>query len=105
MNHRLALAVALSAALASPLALAQVQPGPVPAAAMPLEQLRVAYLSCERAPERTRADARTYAHCASVGYELLERGFEGDIERLLDWRRSELAKGAAGQRLSAAGQP
>ena len=85
--HPLLLAAALSlAALPRP---AAAEPVPTSIAAFPLDHLKASYLACDKAATEAVLDAAAYQRCAVVGDELLKRGFDGDLDRLLAWWRVE----------------
>jgi len=54
-------------------------------AALTAEELKSAYLDCERLAAATFLDAGGAAICSMVHEELKQRLFEGDFQRLLDW--------------------
>ena len=95
------LLVAAAAILALPAA-GRADPLQASVASLPLDRLKATYLACDRAASRTTLDAESFSRCARVGDELLKRGFEGDLDRLLAWWREEKARstdaGAAAER-------
>jgi hypothetical protein len=60
----------------------------VPAAAPSVDELKRAYLACNRAASRERLASVQVAHCSLVYEELKQRTFGGDFERLLAWSNS-----------------
>lgn len=53
-----------------------------------VERLKLQYLACDEA-SRSRPLASGEAQaCSVVAEALLQHGFQGDVERLLDWWRS-----------------
>jgi hypothetical protein len=54
-----------------------------------IEQLKQAYLECDRRSSRAVLDASTAKSCSLTAEELLQRGFAGSFEQLLAWWRSE----------------
>ena len=65
------------------------EPVTLPVAALAIAELKTAYLSCDRAATESRLDPSSFQRCAAVGDELLQRGFDGDLDRLLAWWRVE----------------
>jgi hypothetical protein len=82
-------ALAAAAFLAVPVFDAQGQTLPLVAGDRPLHLLKAEYLACDRAATQAALAAGTAAYCSTVAEELLQRGFEGDFERLLAWWRGE----------------
>lgn len=80
------LAVFATAALA---ANAQTQPDPQELRTVPVDQLKVMYLQCERQAAGAVLDPADAAQCSMVNEELLARGFDGSFSRLLAWWREE----------------
>ena len=58
-------------------------------AALPLDQLKTAYLACDRAATQAALRSFDFQRCSVIGDELLQRGFGGDFDRLLAWWRIE----------------
>jgi hypothetical protein len=56
-------------------------------ASVGVEQLKRAYLECDRIASRTLMDAGLAAQCSMVGEELKHRVFAGDFDRLIAWWR------------------
>jgi hypothetical protein len=56
--------------------------------ALPIVELKAAYLECEQLASTTLLDSSTAADCSLVAEELLERGFGGNFQRMLTWWRS-----------------
>jgi hypothetical protein len=52
---------------------------------LPVRDLKVRYLECDRLATRTVLDFGTAAHCSLVAEALLQRGFDGRFEDLLAW--------------------
>ena len=85
--HPLLLAAALPLlTLAGP---AGADPMRLSVAALSLDHLKATYLACDKLATETLLAAGDYQRCALVGDELLERGFDGDFDRLLAWWRVE----------------
>ncbi|MDM0117747.1 hypothetical protein QTI66_37240 [Variovorax sp. J22R133] len=63
------------------------QSGPQQQAAIPIEDLKGAYLACDRAATRTVPDGAAVSLCSRNAEELLRRGFGGDVDTLLGWWR------------------
>jgi hypothetical protein len=51
--------------------------------------LKAIYLECEQQASTALLDFDAAAECSMVSEELLERGFGGSFERLLQWWRKE----------------
>ena len=64
-------------------------------AALPLEDLKTAYLACDRAATEAGLAPSDFRRCAVVGDALLTRGFAGDFDRLLAWWRIEKVRFAS----------
>lgn len=85
------LSIAALVALSGTLAFGQAPtsaafPGELSAASS--EQLRAAYLECDRVTS-TRSVGPDYMNaCAEIGSALLHRDFGGDFQRQIDWWRS-----------------
>jgi hypothetical protein len=75
------------AALAS--AIAHEGPPRGVAEAVSIEELKFAYLSCNRAAMDGHLDKATIMQCSVVYEELKRRAFGGDFEKLLAWSRRE----------------
>lgn len=60
-----------------------------------VEQLMAAYLACDRLMSRQRVEPALAQRCAAVGERLLQRGFDGDFERLIAWWQGARAPIAA----------
>ena len=58
--------------------------------------LKSEYLQCEQVSSQRRLSMHGAAYCSSVGEQLLRRGFDGDLNRLLAWWRAERATSTAG---------
>ncbi|HEX2542746.1 MAG TPA: hypothetical protein VHM00_16875 [Caldimonas sp.] len=80
-------AIAAAVFLSVPALDAQGQTIPLAASERPLHLLKAEYLACDRASAQAALSAGTAAYCSMVGEELLQRGFEGDFERLIAWWR------------------
>ena len=59
---------------------------------VPVEQLKVAYLDCDRKASRAVLDLGSAKACSLTAEELLQRGFAGNFDRLLAWWRSEVQR-------------
>ena len=81
--------IAIAIALSVPAFDAQGQTVPLLASERPVPLLKAEYLACDRAATRSALPPGAAAYCSSVSEELLERGFDGDFERLIAWWRSE----------------
>lgn len=55
--------------------------------AFSVPQLKAIYLECDQLASATLLDFDTVALCSMVSDELLERGFGGNFQKLLDWWR------------------
>ena len=55
---------------------------------LPVAELKVMYLECERLASHAFLDVDTAAYCSMVSEELLERSFGGNFNELLAWWRS-----------------
>jgi len=77
-------AAALTLALQAVLAVAET-PLPFAGGEPPLRELEFAYLECDRLTAGGYADVETYVRCKQVGDELMQRGFDGDFDRLIAW--------------------
>jgi len=55
------------------------------------EQLRAAYLECDRVTSNTSVAPDYMSACAEIGTILMHRDFGGDLRRQLDWWRSARA--------------
>ncbi len=66
--------------------------------AVPVDELKGAFLACDRAANGARLDTATIMHCSVVYEELKHRAFGGDFERLLAWARSEASVRKSGER-------
>lgn len=89
-SRRAVLAVFATAALA---ANAQAQFDPQELRTVPVDQLKVMYLRCDREAAGAVLAPADAAECSMVDEELLARGFDGDFSRLLAWWREERATG------------
>lgn len=58
--------------------------------------LKSEYLQCEQVSSQRRLSMHGAAYCSAVGEQLLKRGFDGDLDRLLAWWRAERATSTAG---------
>jgi hypothetical protein len=65
----------------------------LPAQAQSPEELRTAYLACERAAVTERMDAGGVMECSRIYEELKERVFGGDFGRLRAWSDPLLGRG------------
>jgi len=83
----------------APLA-ASAAPGPAPQPDLSMDDLQGVYLSCDRAATRTVLDVAAATFCSRYAEELLQRGFAGDFDLLLEWWRE--AREAAQARYGAA---
>ncbi|HKB53970.1 MAG TPA: hypothetical protein VKD22_08215 [Ramlibacter sp.] len=54
---------------------------------VPVEQLKVMYLRCDRLARLEVLSPAGAARCSAVSRQLLARGFDGDFSRLLAWWR------------------
>jgi hypothetical protein len=59
---------------------------------VPVEQLKIAYLDCDRKASRAVLDFGSARACSLTAEELLQRGFAGNFDRLLAWWRSEVQR-------------
>jgi hypothetical protein len=50
-----------------------------------LDTLKRWYLACDRASRRAPLDARTGQACSLAADALMQRGFDGDFQRLIAW--------------------
>jgi len=88
---------------ALPLALAMVTAVAAPPdrshlAAVTVDELKVAYLECDRRASHALLDVADAAHCSMVFEELKQRAFGGDWNRLLAWwRAQQLAQAQRGR--------
>ncbi|HEX6364464.1 MAG TPA: hypothetical protein VFZ93_16015 [Albitalea sp.] len=78
-----------AALLAAAAAAAAAEPVTARAAEPALDTLKAAYLECDRRASQAVLDRATATQCSVVAEQLLQRGFEGDLDRLLDWWRRE----------------
>ena len=53
--------------------------------------LKSEYIQCEQLSSQRRLSMHGAAYCSAVAEQLLKRGFEGDLDRLLAWWRAERA--------------
>lgn len=58
-------------------------------AALTAEELKSAYLECDRLATATFLDGGGAAICSEVHEELKQRLFEGDFQRLLEWWQAQ----------------
>ena len=56
-----------------------------PAAEATIAQLQDAWLQCDRLAMTTLVDPGTAALCSQVHEQLLQRGFAGDLRKMLAW--------------------
>jgi hypothetical protein len=77
------LAVTLALAAASTAATAQSQRSHL--AALTVDELKLAYLDCDRRAGQTMLGGAEAAHCSMTFEELKQRGFGGDFGRLHAW--------------------
>jgi len=77
-----------TAALALLMAAIPVARGGSPTAAPTVDELKSAYLSCNRAAAGTRLSSGTIMQCSIVYEELKQRAFGDDFERLLAWSKA-----------------
>ena len=80
------------------------EPIHVAVAALPLDHLKTAYLGCDRAANEGALDLASFQRCVVVGDELLKRGFDGDLDRLLAWWRAEKVRFARAETATAPGR-
>jgi hypothetical protein len=78
-------------AFAAAAAFAQADRGQL--ASTSVEQLKAAYLDCDRRSTRAVLDSGSVRACSLIAEELLQRAFAGNFEELLAWWRVA-AKGA-----------
>ena len=52
-----------------------------------VEQLKTAYLACDRESSQGRLELLAFQNCSRIGDALLRKGFDGDFERQLAWWR------------------
>jgi len=52
------------------------------------EQLRAAYLECDRVTSTTSVGPEYMSACAEIGSVLMHRDFGGDLRRQLEWWRN-----------------
>ena len=81
----LLLATALSLAL---LPAAHGQPAGPDFSQVPLDRLKAHYLACDHAATQSVLHPAAAAVCSAVAEALLQRGFDGDLDRLLAWWRA-----------------
>lgn len=86
--HSLLRGAVAAAALAIAAGPGGAQPAAV-AAPPTLDQLQAAYLECDRRSARDVLDFASAVQCSIVSEQLLQRGFGGDLDRLLAWWRRE----------------
>ena len=72
-------------------------------AKLPLNDLKNAYLTCDRLATELGLSPSDFRRCAVVGDELLKRGFDGDLDRLLAWWRIEKVRFARAETTAAPG--
>ncbi|HEX2529994.1 MAG TPA: hypothetical protein VHK70_00820 [Burkholderiaceae bacterium] len=53
-----------------------------------VKELKAIYLECDRAAATTLLDFTSAVECSMISEELLERGFGGNFDRMLEWWRS-----------------
>ncbi len=58
-----------------------------PLAEVPVEQLKVTYLDCDKRASRAVLDPASAKACSLMAEELLQRGFAGNFDALLVWWR------------------
>jgi hypothetical protein len=51
----------------------------------PVESLKDVYLACDHAATQRRLTPAEAMQCSIVAEQLLQRGFDGDLDRLLAW--------------------
>jgi hypothetical protein len=68
---------------------ASAEPSRSTVAALSLEHLKTSYLACDKTASETVLDLSAYQRCALIADELLQRGFDGDFDRMLAWWRAE----------------
>lgn len=61
------------------------------------EQLRAAYLECDRMTSRQSVGPEYMSACAEIGSVLLHRDFGGDFQRQIDWWKHARAAGRSEQ--------
>ena len=78
-------AALLAAALALLATGAPAEPDRAHLAAVNVQQLKAAYLECERRASRMLLDAGDSTACSMLHEELRQRGFGSDFRRMLAW--------------------
>jgi hypothetical protein len=53
--------------------------------------LKSEYVQCEQVSSQRKLSMHGAAYCSAVAEQLLKRGFDGDLDRLLAWWRAERA--------------
>ena len=90
MNHFLALLFAVATATA------HAAPDRIGPAALTADELKVAYLDCERLATAAFLGGADAANCSLIHEELKERVFGGDFARLLAWWQAQRHHGREG---------
>ena len=88
--RRLAGAVTLTSLALSATSAALGQPGAPARTGMPSEDLKTAYLECERSAVSGRLPAGEIMMCSIIYEELKERAFDGDFTRWKAWADDQL---------------
>lgn len=91
MNLMPSTSLLVIAALAMPLAVGQMRTVNLKDASH--DQLKSAFLVCDRAATRGQLDSVTIQQCSIIYEELKAQVFDGDFERLLAWWRLRPAAG------------
>jgi hypothetical protein len=97
MNQRLIFyTVFLGCAMIGPSQAEQVDAGTEPVGpnrghlnAVTIDQLKLAYLECDRRASDALLDFSDAVHCSTIHEVLKQRGFGGDFRRMLAWWKSE----------------
>ncbi len=89
MNARILVAATTALCVSAGIQAQSSMPTPTPRLfQVALDDLRVAYLTCDRMASQLNLDADSGTRCALVSQALLQRGFGGSVEELLKWRSS-----------------
>jgi hypothetical protein len=78
-----------SALVASALACSFMAAEPITSATEELDRLKSDYLACERTASLRRMSGHEMERCSVTAEALLQRGFAGDLSRLLVWWRAQ----------------
>jgi|AP12_2_1047962.scaffolds.fasta_scaffold01352_4 hypothetical protein len=93
--RRTATALVWLVALTTPLAHSQAYGGkPI---VIPIDELKSAYLACNRAATRGRLNTGGIMKCSVVYEELKQRAFGGDFHKLLAWSKAQPPARVTGQ--------